>query len=832
MVNNKKIYCFFAALSIAISSSAQKTYFSGGYGYSVYICSDKKVQSWGDNYYGQLARTNTSGSLTIPNTIPNVNSIVSIDAGLGDFCCAVTSTGNVLSWGQNLYGELGLDKECPNVCKQDFADTVHGGETGSTYLENVKAVAVGQTHAYALLATGEVVAWGNNNYGQLGDGTDISKTSPVYVKKNANERLSNIKMIAAGVNHGYALTNDGFVYAWGDNSAYQLGCGITDRQLLPKFVIDKNGNKISNVESIDGGYLFGLMLCSNKTVYGIGAYKGTYVDKSGSHYKLLNYAEQISGGETPTYFLENVESISAGFSHSLAIVNENGTKHVVSWGDNKFDDLSHTTGGQLGNGNAKIKQSLYPVYMKTSTNENITNAQRISAGCGISYIETYNPQTQDITFLICGCNDDGQLGLGDNVDRYYPTPLTSVCRPICSNYSLGKDQTLCVPFSYKIETPFSITESDIKWYKNGKLVCDTATSYTIENQGKYDIIITDKSGDCPEIKSSMTINEKQPDFQVINTSFCDSEIPFKVVGEGDFNWYNVQDGYLIGKGNAITASKYFCEEIIADSVYQIWLEHENECQPIPIRSIKKCNCNISAPRISDTIICFNRKTTISYPYDSLVWHTDNELKNPLCLNELTFESGDFGDFTLYATQIKDRCESKATATRFARIFCVPWYHISGTVINEQGYPVVDAKVYLFCDNEIAPVDSCTTNSNGEFSLITHQCIGKILTKSSFYRDTWAGNQHSEQDAYQFDIDANIKHVTITLFPDDTDVKDINPTTTWENSISAVIFDLNGKKIDGFQTEGKQIDILKVYHKPIVVVVTNKFGEKTSFILAR
>lgn len=415
----KTILVFFTFF-YAYLCNAQENHFSGGYSYSTFICNDNTVQTWGDNYYGQLGRTELDGSLSYPNTIPDVENIVSIDAGLGNFCCALTSSGNVLSWGYNFNGELGIGKDCPNTCMQTIPDTVLGGETGTKYLENVIGISVGQTHAYALLQTGEIVAWGNNAYGQLGDGTEEDRTTPVYVKTTENEHFTNVKMIAAGGNHGYALTNDGYVYAWGDNQANQLGCGDNENHYSPTIVVDKNGNKISSIIAIDGGMFFGLMLRSNNVMYGTGAYKGTHLDKNGIHYKTSTYANFILGGETPNYYLENVMAISAGFSHSLALINEDGTNYVVSWGDNTFPESEQTSGGQLSIGKTTT-QHYSPMYVRTNTTTKLKNVTHIDAGCGVSYLKTNKD------FYICGSNTYGQLGFGDKTDRWFATQMQTTC---------------------------------------------------------------------------------------------------------------------------------------------------------------------------------------------------------------------------------------------------------------------------------------------------------------------------------------------------------------------------------------------------------------------
>lgn len=811
---------------------AQRTYFSGGYAYSVYICNTKKIQSWGDNYYGQLARSTSSDNALTPGEAPNIENIVSIDAGLGAVCCALTSAGNVLTWGHNFSGELGIGKDCPGICQTNEADTVLGGETGTHYLENVVAISVGQMHIYALLASGEVVAWGNNDYGQLGDGTTTSKNEPVYVKQNESTRLSDITMIAAGGNHGYALTSEGNVFAWGDNQANQLGCGDSENHYYPQLVIDKNKNPITNIEQIDGGRLFGLMLQRNKMVYGVGAYKGTHIDKNGIHYRTLTYAENVTGGETPTYYLENVEAVSAGFSHAMALVNENGTKRVVSWGDNRFDDLSQSTGGQIGNGNITTNQFYAPVYMKTSSTSIISGVVRISAGCGVSYVETFNENTNENLFYICGCNTNGQLGLNDKSDRYYLTKVRNICEPYCGSYSLGKNKTLCTPIYYELQTPFPTTQFSINWFKNNILTDNTSSIYTVTDTGTYRIHIADLSGDCPDIESEVTFTAKEPKFNMLHTSFCGSDIEFKVVGDGTFNWYKTYNGEKIGSGNTLTASKSDCEELFINQRYQVWVEQENECQPIPFQSVRNCSCDIPAPPKIDTAFCYNKKTDIQISGDSIVWYADELCKNPILLNNtISINHNEIDIITLYTTSISGRCESEASEVKIFTYYCEPWYTVSGNVVDDSGQQIANAKVFLFCNEYPTAVDSCTTDENGEFTLTTQYCLGKILVTSlvSPYEETWAGNTIKEQSAYNFEIDATIKHLTITLQSSKSAIESLLPQSIWENGDKAHIYTIEGRKIDSFEIENKPFSYLHTYSIPILVVVFDKAGKSYSFV---
>ncbi|MCQ2607224.1 MAG: hypothetical protein MJ197_00855 [Bacteroidales bacterium] len=814
------LICF--ALLFAIHAQAQRSHFSGGYSYSVYTCNNKTVETWGDNYYGQLARTTTKSNQTTPDIAENLNDVVSIDAGLGNFCCALTATGHVVTWGYNFDGELGTNEECPGLCMRSTPDTVLGGETGTKYLENVIAISIGQTHAYALLATGEVVAWGSNAYGQLGDGTEQDKNTPVYVRKNATEHLSNIQMIAAGGTHGYALTTEGTVLSWGDNQADQLACGDSDAHLYPTYIVDKTNQPVKNIIAIDGGMFFGILLRNDRFVYGVGAYKGTHLDKSGSHYKTTKYAELVLGGETPNQYLSNVIAISAGYSHAMAITQERKENYVVAWGDNRFSDLSQNSGGQLGIGPENAKQYFTPVYMKRNNSTKVQDVQNISAGCGVSYIETTSE------FLVCGSNTEGQLGFGDNMDRRYATRLQNTCTSYCGTYNLEKEKTLCTPIDYSLTVPFSSKSFEFKWYENDSLTELTTNKIQIKDKGKYSIEIIDKTADCPNRTASINIQEKEANYNKLYTSFCGKEITYKVIGEGKFIWYNKENGYKIGEGSVFTTDKSRCEKI-SDNIYQLWVESEN-CQAMPIQSIQKCDCDIEAPQTIDYEACYNRETAVQAHGDSIVWYADSLLKFPLQLHspfKQNFEKQ--GTFYIYATQIKKNCESPATKTNITLSYCDPWYKISGTVQDRNGKELENITVYFISENQIT--DSCKTDKNGYFTLLSQYCVGTIKAKApeSSYTDTWAGNKTNQEDAYQFIIDADIQHVTITLISNQTDIAEVrksiltNATKIYQYSITGTL-----EKVDIIENEDNYILPKTSTAKILVIQYTD--GKTQTYVL--
>jgi alpha-tubulin suppressor-like RCC1 family protein len=123
---------------------------------------------------------------------------------------------------------------------------------------------MGQSHALALKVDGTVLAWGNNNNGQLGDGTKQNKNVPIPILNPGGD--SAVTAIAGGDLHSYARTSEGRVLAWGNNSIGQLGDGTFFGQLLP---VQTSGLD-ANVKMVSAGNSFSLALKEDGTVLGWG----------------------------------------------------------------------------------------------------------------------------------------------------------------------------------------------------------------------------------------------------------------------------------------------------------------------------------------------------------------------------------------------------------------------------------------------------------------------------------------------------------------------------------------------------------------------------------
>jgi alpha-tubulin suppressor-like RCC1 family protein len=165
-----------------------------------------RILFWGAS--GSATLTIASPPLTMaPATVIDAPPrVVSIQTSL-THSCVLLSDGTVRCWGSNENGELGDGTELDRSTPAPVIG-----------LDHVVQISVGRGTSCALLADGTAQCWGHNNYGQLGDGTFVSRSLPAPVTK-----LVRCKQIAIAYGHGCALLDDGDVHCWGANSSGELG---------------------------------------------------------------------------------------------------------------------------------------------------------------------------------------------------------------------------------------------------------------------------------------------------------------------------------------------------------------------------------------------------------------------------------------------------------------------------------------------------------------------------------------------------------------------------------------------------------------------------------
>ena len=132
--------------------------------------------------------------------------VVAMSFGVSESVFAITESGKVYCWGNNVYGQLGLGHKDPVA-----------GPTLHPYLENISAIAASLHHTVALTRDGTVYGFGSNEFGQL------STAENEYLTPHTIEGLSDIIEIAASRKNSYALTRQGTILCLGDNEFSQLG---------------------------------------------------------------------------------------------------------------------------------------------------------------------------------------------------------------------------------------------------------------------------------------------------------------------------------------------------------------------------------------------------------------------------------------------------------------------------------------------------------------------------------------------------------------------------------------------------------------------------------
>lgn len=267
------------AIMIAAGGGASRDA-SSGFSYilgtSYALTQDGLVYAWGFNGQGQVGDGTTQNRLT-PVKVSGLTNVVSIAAGsrgayylyappLGGHALALRADGTVWSWGSNNNGQLGdgttTDRYTP-VQVSGLSDVVAiaAGGVARYYYDGNYANYGG--HSLALKSDGTVWAWGNNSYGQLGDGTTTNRTTPVQVVG-----LSDVVAIAAGAFHSLARKKDGTVWAWGLNDSGQLGDGTTTNRTTPVRVANITGNNlIWKIAANPGGYNTVLMAARPGYIY-------------------------------------------------------------------------------------------------------------------------------------------------------------------------------------------------------------------------------------------------------------------------------------------------------------------------------------------------------------------------------------------------------------------------------------------------------------------------------------------------------------------------------------------------------------------------------------
>ena len=355
-------------------------------GYHDLTISNGIVWAWGLNVEGELGNGTIGGQTATPVKTSGLSNIIEVAAG-NYHSLALRSDGKIWAWGLDYSGQLGNGSSGTYSGGGPilFPNPVQVGNLRTGYLTNVIAISAGFNSSYALKADGTVWAWGDNAYGELGDGTKTLRSFPVQVTNIISHVVfSDVIAVSGGNAHALALKSDGTVWAWGNNTSGQLGNGTQTQSSTPVQVpglydiiaISAGG---TSSYALDGG--------GNVWVWGDNS-SGQLGLGQGAAY--FSSPQQIANISFDNY---SIIGISAGQNYCLAL-SPGGP--IWAWGNNSC--------GQLGNCPFTTSQD-YVSFLDFSDNTVALQLAQGSAALGNSL-----SLQSDSTLRSWGVNTCFQLG--------------------------------------------------------------------------------------------------------------------------------------------------------------------------------------------------------------------------------------------------------------------------------------------------------------------------------------------------------------------------------------------------------------------------------------
>jgi len=334
------------------------------------------------------------------------------------------SDGNIYAWGWNSSGQLGngLTASSPAPVPVDASALPAGALP-------FKAVAAGFYSGYGLGSDDNIYAWGQNNYGQLGNNSTDNSLVPVQVIRPAGVTFT---AVASGPNSfsGYGLGLDGNIYAWGEGDSGQLGNGLTNNSLTPV--------QVSMPAGAPAGFMFTAVAAGRMSAYALGSDDNIYAWGSNIYGALGNNSPFDSS--VPVQ-VSMPAGVPAGFKFTaVAAAGYSGyglgsDGNIYAWGSNNA--------GQLGHGNTT--DSLVPVPVNTSNLPTGVTFTAVTAGYGLG---------SDGNLYAWGYNGSGQLGNDSTTQSLVPVQVnmpagvpdgftfTAASAGNASGYGLGSDGNL------------------------------------------------------------------------------------------------------------------------------------------------------------------------------------------------------------------------------------------------------------------------------------------------------------------------------------------------------------------------------------------------------
>jgi alpha-tubulin suppressor-like RCC1 family protein len=266
---------------------------SSGSEHSLGVRTDGTAWGWGNNLRGILGNNSSAYTSSPVSVVGGFTDWCQLEAGGGFSSFGIRQNGTLLSWGTGGSGRLGdgttVDKSSPVSVIGGFTDWCQVSSSGA--------------HSLGVRCNGTAWAWGSNGSGLLGDGTTVTKSSPVSVIGGFTDWCQ----VSSGSSHSLGVRSDGTAWAWGTGTSGQLGDGTIVTKSSPVSVV----GGFTDWCQVSAGFCHSLGVRINGTVWAWGGNifgvlgDGTTVNKSSP--------VSVIGGFTDWC------QASAGLSHTLAL---------------------------------------------------------------------------------------------------------------------------------------------------------------------------------------------------------------------------------------------------------------------------------------------------------------------------------------------------------------------------------------------------------------------------------------------------------------------------------------------------------------------------------
>jgi alpha-tubulin suppressor-like RCC1 family protein len=353
----------------------------------------------------------------------NAYEIQSINVAVGDtHACALLESGSVACWGGNGAGQLGLGYRTT----YEDGDHIVDKPTVVPGLTHVQSLAAGGDQTCAILLSGSVMCWGANYTGQLGLGYASPFTHYWIATPTLVPTLSRVRSLALSSSHSCALLIDGKVKCWGENMLGMLGFSAS-----LDFAIIATPTLVPGLTNVESLALSRTHTCALLSTREVKCWGQNNLDELG----LGGYSDPRQGVAVPTTVpgLSNVKSIFVGIGDSCAIL---VTEVVKCWGDNVAGELG------LGYATDDYSNGEYQIDLGISsptTVPGLFDVDSLALGNRRSCALLKSGQVE-----CWGANYFGELGLGYESPRDTPPIAQPTLIPGLSHVKwIGMEGTSC-----------------------------------------------------------------------------------------------------------------------------------------------------------------------------------------------------------------------------------------------------------------------------------------------------------------------------------------------------------------------------------------------------